>query len=161
MHRQLAIGDGALGFWAALEEVFSATRLLDAQNRQCAQCDAEECSAESQIGAARIWQAATSRMRAGLRSVSSREAKYPKATNTENLMTFYVFRRCTGIFRQIQSSHVCHHPSPYNLCNARRSSSLDNVLRKTGENYAASNTWQRSLKAHVNGEEIQPNQVAA
>jgi transposase-like protein len=47
----LAIGDGALGFWNALREVFwcnERTALLVPQNRQCAQRDAEVRSGQSQ-----------------------------------------------------------------------------------------------------------------
>lgn len=53
---QLAIGDGAMGFWAALEEVYPETRqqaVLDAQNDECAELSAEVTSTEGQAGAAR------------------------------------------------------------------------------------------------------------
>ena len=51
----LAIGDGALGFWGALREVFpesSRAALLGAQDRQCPGCGAVEPATEGQGGAA-------------------------------------------------------------------------------------------------------------
>ena len=53
---ELAVADGALGFWQALEEVWPQTRrpaLLGAQNRERPQQTAEEPATESQAGAAR------------------------------------------------------------------------------------------------------------
>ena len=52
---ELAVADGALGFWQALEEVWPKTRepaLLGAQDRQCAEQAAEEPAIESQARAA-------------------------------------------------------------------------------------------------------------
>ena len=52
---KLAIADGALGFWQAIEEVWPQTReptLLGAQDRQCAEQAAEEPAVESQAGPA-------------------------------------------------------------------------------------------------------------
>jgi putative transposase len=48
---QLAIGDGAMGFWAALEEVYPDTRqtLLDAQNDECTELFTEATSAEGKV----------------------------------------------------------------------------------------------------------------
>jgi len=47
---QLAIGDGAMGFWAALEEVYpkhTPAALLDAQDDECAQLPAQVIPAKS------------------------------------------------------------------------------------------------------------------
>ena len=49
---KLAVGDGALGFWAALREIFPETReqtVLGSQDSQRAQQDAQKCSAQSQV----------------------------------------------------------------------------------------------------------------
>jgi hypothetical protein len=50
---ELAVADGALGFWQAIEEVWPKTRgqRLGTQNRQRAQQAAEEPAIESQAGA--------------------------------------------------------------------------------------------------------------
>ena len=48
---ELAVGDGAPGFWKALREVYGETRvaaLLGPQDRQCAQPDAQEPAGQSQ-----------------------------------------------------------------------------------------------------------------
>jgi len=53
---KLAVGDGALGFWAALEEIFPQTRqqrLLGAQDGERAELPAKVGSGERQSGAAR------------------------------------------------------------------------------------------------------------
>ena len=55
MGPELAVADGALGFWQAVEEVWpqdARPALLGAQDRQCPQQAAEEPAIESQAGAA-------------------------------------------------------------------------------------------------------------
>ena len=55
MAPKLAVADGALGFWQAIEEVWPQSRgqtLLGAQDRQCAEQAAEEPAVESQAGLA-------------------------------------------------------------------------------------------------------------
>lgn len=52
---RLAIGDGAMGFWAALEEVYGDTppaTLLDAQGHECAEPSANVNTTQGQAGAA-------------------------------------------------------------------------------------------------------------
>jgi putative transposase len=53
---KLATGDGAMGFWAALEEVFpndTPTALLDAQDGQCAELPSQTHPAQGQKGSPR------------------------------------------------------------------------------------------------------------
>ncbi len=45
---QLAVGDGAMGFWAALEEIYPATRQQHAQNLQCIECLSEVSTRQSE-----------------------------------------------------------------------------------------------------------------
>ncbi len=52
---ELAIGDGAMGFWAVVEEIYpkhTPAAVLDAQDEQCAECVAEKWAAESETGVA-------------------------------------------------------------------------------------------------------------
>ena len=96
-----AIGDGALGFWAALDEVFSATRqqrcwMHKSGNVLNAMPKSIQPKAKSALH--EIWQAATREdaERAFDRFIVTYEAKCPKATNCllkdrESLMTCYDF----------------------------------------------------------------------
>lgn len=98
---RLAVGDGALGFWAALEEVFPETRpqrcwfhkmgnVLNALPKSS--------HARAKSGLQEIWMAATraEAIKAFERFLSTYGAKYPKATekltrDREALLAFYDF----------------------------------------------------------------------
>ena len=96
---ELAIGDGAMGFWAALEEVFGETRqqrcwmhkTMNVLNRL-----PKSAQAKAKQSLHAIWQAET-RVQAEKAFdlfITTYEAKYPKATlclqkDREELMAFY------------------------------------------------------------------------
>lgn len=98
---RLAVGDGAMGFWAALEEVFPATRgqrcwFHKMGNVLNALPKSQQARAKADMQA--IWMAATraDAYAAFDRFVSIHSAKYPKATETlkkdrESLLAFYDF----------------------------------------------------------------------
>ena len=98
---ELALGDGALGFWAALEEVFPATRqqrcwMHKTGNVLNAMPKSVQPKAKSALH--EIWQAATREHaeQAFDQFIVTYEARYPKATNCllkdrQSLMTFYDF----------------------------------------------------------------------
>ncbi len=98
---ELAIGDGAVGFWAALEDVFPVTRqqrcwMHKTGNVLNALPKSVQPKAKSALHD--IWQAATREdaERAFDQFIVTYEAKYPKATaclvkDRESLMTFYDF----------------------------------------------------------------------
>lgn len=98
---QLAIGDGAMGFWAALEEVYS-----DARQQRCwmhktmnvLNCLPKSAQAKAKQALHNIWQAETlaEAEKAFELFIKTYEAKYPKATlclqkDREELMSFYCF----------------------------------------------------------------------
>ena len=98
---QLAIGDGAMGFWAALEEVYP-----DARQQRCwmhktmnvLNCLPKSLQAKAKQALHNIWQAATQAEaeKAFDLFIRTYEAKYPKATiclqkDHEELMAFYDF----------------------------------------------------------------------
>ena len=98
---QLAVGDGAMGFWSALEEVFPATReqrcwMHKTGNVLNALPKASQPKAKQTLHD--IWQAETKTdaEKAFDLFIKTYEAKYPKATNClqkdrEELMAFYDF----------------------------------------------------------------------
>ncbi len=98
---QLAVGDGAMGFWSALEEVFPATReqrcwMHKTGNVLNALPKASQPKAKQTLHD--IWQAETKTdaEKAFDLFIKTYEAKYPKATNClqkdrEELMAFYNF----------------------------------------------------------------------
>ena len=98
---RLAVGDGAMGFWAALEEVFPATRgqccwFHKISNVLNALPKSQQARARADMQS--IWMAATraDAHAAFDRFVSIYAAKYPKATETlkkdrESLLAFYEF----------------------------------------------------------------------
>lgn len=98
---ELAVGDGALGFWAALDEVYPASRqqrcwMPKMGNVLNALPKSIQPKAKSALR--QIWQAATREDadRAFDQFIVTYEAKYPKATNCllkdrDSLMTFYDF----------------------------------------------------------------------
>lgn len=98
---QLAIGDGAMGFWAALEEVYS-----DARQQRCwmhktmnvLNCLPKSAQAKAKQALHNIWQAETleAAQKAFDLFIKTYEAKYPKATlclhkDREELLNFYSF----------------------------------------------------------------------
>lgn len=98
---KLAIGDGALGFWAALREVFPATGTQRCWFHKSGNVlnklpKSEQANAKSMLH--EIWMASTRKKanKAFDLFVSSFEAKYPKAVeclvkDRENLLAFYDF----------------------------------------------------------------------
>ena len=98
---QLAVGDGAMGFWAALEEVFAETRAQRCWMHKTGNVlNALPKSSQPKAKGAlhEIWQAETREQAhtAFDHFVATYEAKYPKATNClikdrDTLLTFYDF----------------------------------------------------------------------
>lgn len=182
---ELAAGDGALGFWAALEEIYPMTRtqrcwvhktanVLNALPRTV-QPKAKQALHE-------IWQAATREdaETAFDRFIATYEAKYPKATmclanDRDSLLTFYDFPathwqhlRTTNPIESTFAT-IRHRTSRAKGCVTR--DSLLHMLFKLGE--CAEQSW-RKLRGFaylakviegvtfVNGEELkQPSRVAA
>ncbi len=182
---ELAIGDGALGFWAALEEVFPATRqqrcwMHKTGNVLNALPKSIQPKAKSALHD--IWQAATREdaERAFDQFIVTYEAKYPKATaclvkDRESLMTFYDFPavhwqhlRTTNPIESTFAT-IRHRTTRTKGCVTR--DTMLNMIFKLG--LCAERNW-RKLRGFaylakvvegvkfVNGEEIpQPDQVAA
>jgi len=182
---ELAVGDGALGFWAALEEVFPATRqqrcwMHKTGNVLNALPKSVQPKAKSALHD--IWQAATREdaERAFDQFIVTYEAKYPKATNCllkdrDSLLTFYDFPavhwqhlRTTNPIESTFAT-IRHRTTRTRGCLTR--DSLLHMMFKLGE--CAEQNWRklRGFKylakviegvQFVDGEEIeQPNQVAA
>ena len=98
---KLAVGDGALGFWAAMDEVYSSTRHQRCWVHKTA--NILNCFPKSSQGKAKqalheIWQAETKEKAESAFDlfVETYEAKYPKATlclqkDREELMAFFDF----------------------------------------------------------------------
>ncbi len=182
---ELAVGDGALGFWAALEEVFPATRgqlcwMHKTGNVLNALPKSVQPKAKSALHD--IWQAATREdaERAFDQFIVTYEAKYPKATacllkDRDALMTFYDFPaehwqhlRTTNPIESTFAT-IRHRTTRTKGCVTR--DSLLHMMFKLGE--CAEKNW-RKLRGFaylakviegvkfVNGEEVQqPDQVAA
>lgn len=182
---ELAVGDGALGFWAALEEVFPATRqqrcwMHKTGNVLNALPKSVQPKAKSALHD--IWQAATrdDAERAFEQFIVTYEAKYPKATtcllkDRDSLMTFYDFPavhwqhlRTTNPIESTFAT-IRHRTTRTRGCVTR--DSLLHMMFKLGE--CAEQNWRklRGFKylakvvegvQFVDGEEIeQPDQVAA
>ena len=98
---QLAIGDGAMGFWSALEEVY-----VDARQQRCwmhktmnvLNCLPKSVQAKAKQALHAIWQAESKEQAEKFFDlfIKTYEAKYPKATlclekDREELLTFYDF----------------------------------------------------------------------
>ena len=182
---ELAIGDGALGFWAALEEVFPATRaqrcwMHKTGNVLNALPKSVQPKAKSALH--EIWQAATREdaERAFDQFIVTYEAKYPKATacllkDRDSLMTFYDFPavhwqhlRTTNPIESTFAT-IRHRTTRTKGCVTR--DTMLHMMFKLGQ--CAEKNW-RKLRGFaylakvvagvqfVNGEEIeQSNQVAA
>jgi transposase-like protein len=182
---ELAIGDGAMGFWAALEEVLPATRqqrcwMHKTGNVLNALAKSVQPKAKSALHD--IWQAATREdaERAFDQFIVTYEAKYPKATacllkDRDSLMTFYDFPavhwqhlRTTNPIESTFAT-IRHRTTRTKGCVTR--DSMLHMMFKLGE--CAEKNW-RKLRGFaylakviagvkfVNGEEIeQQDQVAA
>jgi putative transposase len=98
---QLAIGDGAMGFWAALEEIYGETRQQRCwmhKTMNVLNCFPKSSQSKAKQSLHAIWQAET---QADAETafdlfITTYEAKYPKATlclhkDHEELMSFYDF----------------------------------------------------------------------
>ncbi len=182
---ELAVGDGALGFWAALDEVYPASRqqrcwMHKMGNVLNALPKSVQPKAKSALQ--QIWQAATREDadRAFNQFVVTYEAKYPKATNCllkdrDPLMTFYDFPavhwqhlRTTNPIESTFAT-IRHRTTRMKGCVTR--DSMLHMMFKLGE--CAEKNWRklRGFKylakviegvKFVNGEELQKsNQVAA
>ena len=98
---ELAIGDGAMGFWAALEEVYGETRQQRCwmhKTMNVLNCLPKSIQAKAKQALHAIWQAETKAEaeKAFDLFLETYEPKYPKATlclekDREELMTFYDF----------------------------------------------------------------------
>ena len=182
---EVAVGDGAMGFWAALEEVFPATRgQLCWMHKTANVLNALPKSVQPKAKSALhdIWQAATREdaERAFDQFIVTYEAKYPKATkcllkDRESLMTFYDFPavhwqhlRTTNPIESTFAT-IRHRTTRTKGCVTR--DSMLHMMFKLGE--CAEKNW-RKLRGFaylakvvagvkfINGEEIeQQNQVAA
>ena len=98
---KLAIGDGAMGFWSALEEVYSETRQQRCwmhKTMNILNCLPKSVQAKAKQALHAIWQAET---KAGAEKawdlfINTYEPKYPKATHClqkdrEEMLAFYDF----------------------------------------------------------------------
>ena len=182
---ELAVGDGALGFWAALEEVYPQTRQQRCWMHKTGNV-LNNLPRSVQPKAKRalhdIWQAATREdaEQAFDQFIETYEPKYPKATATlvkdrDALMTFYDFPavhwqhlRTTNPIESTFAT-IRHRTARTKGCVTR--DSLLHMMFKLGE--CAEKNW-RKLRGFaylakviegvkfVNGEEVQqPDQVAA
>ncbi len=98
---KLAIGDGAMGFWAALEEVYPGSRQQRCwmhKTMNVLNCLPKSGQAKAKQALHNIWQAATKEEaeKAFDLFIQTYEPKYPKATtclqkDREELMAFYDF----------------------------------------------------------------------
>ncbi len=182
---ELAVGDGAMGFWAAIEEVFPATRQQRCWMHKMGNVLntlAKSVQPKAKSALHDIWQAATREdaEQAFDRFIVTFEAKYPKASacllkDRESLMTFYEFPavhwqhlRTTNPIESTFAT-IRHRTIRTKGCVTR--DSMLHMMFKLGE--CAEKNW-RKLRGFaylakvvegvkfVNGEEIeQPDQVAA
>jgi transposase-like protein len=182
---ELAVGDGALGFWAALEEIYPTTRAQRCwMHKTVNVLNALPKTVQPKAKRAlhEIWQAATREdaERAFDRFIETYEAKYPKAAaclvkDRDVLMTFYDFPavhwqhlRTTNPIESTFAT-IRHRTTRTKGCVTR--DSLLHMMFKLGE--CAEKNW-RKLRGFaylakvidgvkfVNGEEVQqPDQVAA
>jgi transposase-like protein len=98
---QLAVGDGAMGFWAALEEIYPRTRQQRCwmhKTMNVLNCLPKSAQPKAKQALHAIWQAATKddAAKAFDLFIDTYEAKYPKATlclhkDRDELLAFYDF----------------------------------------------------------------------
>ncbi len=96
---ELAIGDGAMGFWAALEEIYPQTaqqRCWMHKTVNVLNCFPKSVQPKAKQGLHEIWQAPTKKAaeEAFELFIETYEAKYPKATlclqkGSEEILNFY------------------------------------------------------------------------
>jgi len=182
---EVAVGDGAMGFWAALDEVYPASRQQRCQVHKTGNVlNAMPKSLQPKAKSAlhEIWQAATREdaERAFDQFIVTYEAKYPKATNCllkdrHSLLTFYDFPavhwqhlRTTN---PVESTFATIRHRTTRMMGCVTHDSMLHMMFKLSE--CAEKNWRklRGFKylamvvegvQFVNGEEIQqPNQVAA
>ena len=101
MSPQLAVGDGALGFWGALEEIFPQTRAQRCWVHKTANVLnylPKSVQSKAKAGLYEIWMAETraDALRAFDHFIATYQAKYPKATeclakDRQALLAFYDF----------------------------------------------------------------------
>ena len=182
---ELAVGDGALGFWAALEEIFPQTRPQRCwmhKTGNVLNVLPKSVQPKAKRALHDIWQAATREdaEQAFDQFIETYEPKYPKATATlvkdrDALMTFYDFPavhwqhlRTTNPIESTFAT-IRHRTARTKGCVTR--DSLLHMMFKLGQ--CAEKNW-RKLRGFaylakviegvkfVNGEEVQqPDQVAA
>jgi transposase-like protein len=181
----LAVGDGAMGFWAAVEEIFPTTRH---QRCWCHKTGnvlnalPKSVQPKAKRALHNIWQAVTRQEaeRAFAQFLVTYESKYPKATacllkDRETLLTFYEFPakhwQSLRTTNPIESTFatIRHRTARTKGCVTR--DSLLHMMFKLGQ--CAEKTWRRLRgfadfatviegKPFVNGTEVeQPNRVAA
>jgi transposase-like protein len=182
---ELAVGDGALGFWAALEEIFPKTRQQRCwmhKTGNVLNTLPKTVQAKAKRALHEVWQAATREdaETAFDAFIETYEPKYPKAVATlvkdrDVLMTFYDFPaphwqhlRTTNPIESTFAT-IRHRTARTKGCVTR--DSMLHMMFKLGE--CAEKNW-RKLRGFaylakviegvkfVNGEEVQqPDQVAA
>jgi len=182
---ELAVGDGAMGFWAALEEVFPATRQQRCWMHKMGNVLntlAKSVQPKAKSALHDIWQAATREDAAQAfdQFIETYEPKYPKAVaclvkDRDVLMTFYDFPavhwqhiRTTNPIESTFAT-IRHRTARTKGCVTR--DTMLHMMFKLGE--CAEKNW-RKLRGFaylakviegvkfINGEEVQkPGQVAA
>jgi putative transposase len=122
---ELAIGDGAMGFWAALEEVYPETcqqRCWMHKTMNVPNCLPKSPQKKAKDSLHNIWRAETKAEAEKAFDLVAKmyEPKYPKATiclqkDREEMMAFYDSRRSTGRVFGPETHRICFrdHPSPH------------------------------------------------
>jgi transposase-like protein len=182
---ELAAGDGALGFWAALEEIYPTTRTQRCWVHKTANvlnAMPKTVQPKAKQALHEIWQAATRKdaETAFDQFITTYDAKYPKATmcltkDRDSLLTFYDFPathwqhlRTTNPIESTFAT-IRHRTSRTKGCVTR--DSMLHMMFKLGE--CAEKSW-RKLRGFaylpkviegvkfVNGEEVKPpSRIAA
>lgn len=182
---EVAVGDGAMGFWAAVEEIYPMTRHQRCwvhKTRNVLNALPKSVQPKAKRALHDIWQAATRQTadRAFEQFLVTYEPKYPKATacllkDRETLLTFYAFPakhwqslRTTNPIESMFAT-IRHRTIRTKGCVTR--DSLLHMMFKLGQ--CAEKNW-RKLRGFadltkvitgitfVNGEEVQqPDRVAA
>ena len=160
----LAIGDGVLGFWGALEEISPTTRHQRCwvhKTRNVLNALPKRVQPKAKQALHEIWQAETKAdaSRAFEVFLNTYEAKYPKATaclakDREALLTFYAFPathwQSLRTTNPIESTcgTIRHRTKRTKGCLTRDGmlhmmSSWDAVRRKPGDGFGASDSWPK------------------
>lgn len=182
---EVAVGDGAMGFWAALEEIYPGTRPQRCwvhKTRNVLNALPKSSQPKAKRALHDIWQAATrpDAERAFDRFLTTYEPKYPKATacllkDREPLLTFYAFPathwQALRTTNPIESTFatIRHRTSRTKGCVTR--DSLLHMMFKLGQ--CAEKRWRKlrgfadlvkviAGRNFVNGTEVeQPDRAAA